>query len=197
MTIDGVKVSFDAYRAIHQDLLDVQEIITHPDYNWGPTSNPHDVAVLVLAAPVTGIELAQLPEEGFLDDLKAAGILRQGREGAKFTVVGYGTTLEWPPPNIIFPDGVQRVAESEFLNLRKAWLHMSQNQAPGREDSGTCFGDSGGPTFWTNDDGKKILVAVTSTGDAVCVATNTAYRVDIPETLDFIDTVITGLDGGD
>jgi secreted trypsin-like serine protease len=86
--------------------------------------------------------------------------------------------------------GTRYKAESEFLNLRKAWLTMSQNQAPGRDDGGTCSGDSGGPTFWTEKDGSEILVAVTSWGDAPCVATGIAYRVDIESSLEFIESLM-------
>jgi hypothetical protein len=38
--------------------------------------------------------------------------------------------------------------------------------------------------------GTEIIVAVTSWGDAVCVATGTTYRVDISDSLSFIDDVI-------
>ncbi|MFN2289771.1 MAG: trypsin-like serine protease, partial [Anaerolineae bacterium] len=77
--------------------------------------------------------------------------------------------------------------------LLKAWLRMSQNQATG--DGGTCYGDSGGPAFWTDPDtGTEVLVGVTSWGDAPCVSSAFNYRVDIPETLDFIADVIAGLD---
>jgi secreted trypsin-like serine protease len=169
--------------------LPVAAIITHPDYNWGPYSDPHDVGILILEEPVI-LPAATLPGEGFLDELRADGMLRQGREGAKFTVVGYGSTLEWPPPKIIPPDGVRRVAQSEFLNLQKAWLLMSQNHAPGRGDAGTSYGDSGGPTFWVEQDGSEILVSVTSWGDIPCVATGTTYRIDIPDSLDFINSVL-------
>ena len=69
---------------------------------------------------------------------------------------------------------------------------MSQNQAT--DDGGTCGGDSGGPAFWTDPDyGTEILVGITSWGDPYCVATGFNYRVDIPETLDFIDSVIDDL----
>jgi hypothetical protein len=190
LEIEGVKVSFHADEALHQGLLAVEEVITHPDYNWGPTSNPHDVGALILAEVVMNITPAELPDEGFLDGLRAAGELNQGKTKAKFTLVGYGTTLEWPPPNIIFPDGKRRLAESEYRALLKAWLRMSQNHAT--DDGGTCYGDSGGPAFW-NEDGTKILVGVTSWGDAQCVATGFNYRVDIPETLDFLDDVIADL----
>ncbi len=171
-------------------LLDVEAVITHPDYNWGPTSNPHDLAILVLAEPVTDIPPATLPPPGFLDDLHAAGRLRQGNNRASFTLVGYGGILAWPPPLITYEDE-RRVAASSFQALLPAWLRMSQN--PATEDGGTCFGDSGGPAFWTGPDGTEILVGVTSWGDAQCLASAFNYRVDIPDTLDFIADVLAEL----
>ncbi len=156
----------------------------------GPTSNPHDVGALILAEPVTDVELANLPYEGFLDDLRDRGLLNQGKQKAKFTLVGYGGTLEWPPPEITYDDEKQH-SVSEYRALLKAWLRMSQNQATG--DGGTCYGDSGGPAFREPNgaDGTEILVGITSWGDIPCVASAFNYRVDIPETLDFIEDVIT------
>jgi hypothetical protein len=151
------------------------------------------VGVLILKKPVKKrIKPANLPEEGFLDRLLAEGVLREGSDGAKFTLVGYGGTLEWPPPNIYYEDQRQ-FAKSEFQTLLNVWLRMSQNQAT--DDGGTCYGDSGGPAFWTDPDtGTEILVGITSWGDAPCVASAFNYRVDIPDTLDFIEDVIAGLD---
>jgi secreted trypsin-like serine protease len=88
---------------------------------------------------------------------------------------------------------MRQFAESEFQNLHKKSLRLSQNQATG--NGGTCFGDSGGPVYWTDPDyGTETLVGVTSWGDAMCVSAGFNYRVDIPETLDFIEDVIAGLD---
>jgi hypothetical protein len=148
------------------------------------------VGVLILADEVTSIEIANLPEEGFLDDLKKEGKLRQGSEGAEFTVVGYGASLEWPPPDITYYDQRQ-YSISEYQALLKSWLRMSQNQATG--DGGSCYGDSGGPAFWTEPDGTEILVGITSWGDANCIASGFNYRVDIPDTLDFIADEIAKL----
>jgi hypothetical protein len=185
-------VNFDQDALNPDTLLDVEEVITHPEYWWGPTSNPHDVGALILAEPVIDITPANLPYEGFLDDLRAAGVLKHGMDRAKFTLVGYGGTLDWPPPDIYYEDQRQ-FAVSEFQALLKAWLRMSQNQATG--DGGTCYGDSGGPAFWTDPDtGIEILVGVTSWGDASCVASAFNYRVDIADTLSFIDEVIADLD---
>ena len=185
-------VNFDEYALNEKTLLDVEQVITHPDYYWGPTSNPHDVGVLILEEAVKKrIKPANLPYEGFLDDLMAAGELRHGSEGAKFTLVGYGGTLEWPPPEITYDD-YRQFAVSEYQALLDVWLRMSQNQAT--DDGGTCYGDSGGPAFWTEPDGTEILVGITSWGDVPCVASAFNYRVDIPETLSFIEDVIADLE---
>jgi hypothetical protein len=191
-TIKAVYVSFD-YDPMARGAkwLDVAEIITHPDYWWGPTSNPHDVGVLILDKPAKKVTPATLPPEGFLDQLLADGELHDGSDRARFTVVGYGGTLYWPPPEIVYGDKRQ-YAESEYLKLLKAWLHLSQNQATG--DGGTCYGDSGGPSFWVEEDGTEILVGITSWGDAQCVSSGFNYRVDIPDTLDFVYEVIGSLE---
>lgn len=186
-----VWVNFNQDGTNLDELLDVSQVITHPDYWWGPISNPHDVGVLILAEPVTDITPATLPELGFLDRLQQEGKLNQGKTKAVFTLVGYGATLEFPPPGIFYEDQRQ-FSVSEFRALLKSWLRMSQNQATG--DGGTCYGDSGGPAFWTEPDGTEILVGVTSWGDAPCVSSAFNYRVDIPDTLDFIDWVIDELD---
>jgi secreted trypsin-like serine protease len=184
-----VWVNFDQDALNEDTLLVVEEVITHPDYVWGG-SNPHDVGLLILADPVPDdITPATLPDLGFLDGLKQDGELRTGPEGAKFTVVGYGRTLDWyrQPPETIYV-GQRQFAESEYKALVPAWLHMSQNMLQG--DAGTCSGDSGGPAFWEPEEDTRILVGITSWGDPNCIATGFNYRVDIPETLTFIADVV-------
>jgi secreted trypsin-like serine protease len=172
------------------DWIDVVDWIQHPDYNWRSASNPHDVGLLILAEQVTDITLATLPEEGFLNDLRAAGELRHGPNKAQFTVVGFGSTLTWPPPVIYFFPHPRQNAQSGFRALLKAWLCLSQNQAT--DDGGTCFGDSGGPVFWSDGNGDEILVGITSWGDPNCISPSFNYRVDIADTLDFILPILNG-----
>ena len=188
LEITEIYVTFDEDPwAVTSTWLPVKAVITHPDYNWGPYSNPYDVGVLILEEPAAGIPLANLPEKGFLDDLRKAGELRKGKEEADFTVVGYGATLYWPPPKFTY-ESKRQYAESEYQALLKSWLRMSQNQATG--DGGTAYGDSGGPAFWTDPDtGEEILVGITSWGDVPCVASGFNYRVDTSDTLKFIAKV--------
>ncbi|MBP7934262.1 MAG: trypsin-like serine protease [Phycisphaerae bacterium] len=174
---------------------EVQTVITHPNYNplaWNQSCN--DVGVIILKRPVRirKVPLAKLPDEGFLDDLKTAGLLREpGQGGVPFIVAGYGSTGNWPPqppPEVVPVDGLRRFAHSDYLALSPGWLYTLMNPATG--NGGTGYGDSGGPAFWVKPDGTLVLVALTGHGDPNLVAINVAWRVDLPETLDFIDWVI-------
>ncbi len=178
-----LNVSFAESGAFDQSTwLPAGQVFTHPEFGHSQ-SDLHDVGVLILKDPVTNITPASLPSLGFLDTLKAEGQLGRGSKAAKFTVVGYGATLNFPPPQIIQADGTRRVAESKFQNLHKVQLVLSQNKAT--DGAGTCHGDSGGPAFWT-ENGAETLVAITSLGDPNCVATGRYYRADIAQTLDFV-----------
>jgi secreted trypsin-like serine protease len=167
--------------------------IPQPQFNnFLEPNNPYDVGLVIFENPVMDIPLVTLPYVGFLDELKKAGFLRFRPTGAPFTVVGYGRTLEsWPPP-VTTSGKIRQVASSDYVALVPAQLHLSQHAV--FDVGGTCFGDSGGPAFWVDDEGNEMLVAVTSTGDAQCVATGFYYRVDIPETLSFIEGVIDELE---
>ena len=158
--------------------------IPHPLFATVAT-NYYDVGVVILDQPAAGILPALLPEPGLLSQLKKERILEGGHaQGAYFKSVGFGGTLtSWPPPVIDY-DRIRRWSESEFASLTQNNLHLFQRAV--FDESGSCFGDLGGPLFWTDTTGKEIVVAVTSTGDAQCVATGFNYRVDVPEILEWI-----------
>jgi hypothetical protein len=164
--------------------------ITHPGFtDKGFLNAPslNDVGVVILKEPIYDLPLAKLPYAGFLDDLKANHLLREpGEGGTPFTIVGYGATLDWPPPVRTRGDGLRRFAFTDYQALTQDWLHT--NMTPATGNGGTEGGDSGGPTYWVEADGSLDLVALTSHGPEV--ANNIAWRVDLPETLDFIDRVI-------
>jgi secreted trypsin-like serine protease len=157
--------------------------VPHPLYLWGG-GDPHDVGVVILDEPVD-IEPATLPGMDLLTQLEKDRILESGYEdGVYFRSVGYGGTLaSWPPPEVAY-DCIRRVSESEYVSLTQIHLHLSQKAV--FDESGSCFGDSGGPVFWVDPEGNEIIVAVTSSGDGQCVATGLNYRVDIPYMLQWI-----------
>ncbi len=161
---------------------------TNPEYLAShDTADPGDVAVIVLdQAP--GITPASLPTAGLLDQLKARHILKDTR----FTAVGYGTIREQKTkgPQAILDNMERRRADQSFLSLTNAWITLSMNLSTG--SGGTCYGDSGGPHFiHLNGQETDIVVAVTVTGDANCLATDKDYRVDTPQARAFLSEFVT------
>jgi secreted trypsin-like serine protease len=152
-----------------------------PDYTQAQ-NDPHDIAVVVLDAPVTGITPAQLPTAGSLDGL---------RFGTRFTSVGYGAqsvTIDHGP-SFHYAD-VRYVATGGLLAVNPSWLRISMN--PARGDGGTCYGDSGGPNFLgAGASETNRLAAITITGDAMCRATNVDYRLDTPSAQAFLGQYVT------
>lgn len=145
---------------------------TNPEYGGGE-NDTHDLAVVILDEPISGIEPARLPERGLLAEMKASGEIRD----QVFTAVGYGTVrdVKTGGPNAMYWDPKRRFAEQYFLSLHTAWLTLSENPSTG--SGGTCFGDSGGPHFLGGPESNE-LVSITVTGDAMCRATDTTYRLD-------------------
>jgi hypothetical protein len=189
-------VSFSPDNAFDRSsLLAVTGVVTHPAFTRIPASGSaapiHDVGVIILAQPVLDRPSIPLPPEGFLDALKAERGLQPGPDGTKFIAVGYGTSLEWPPPQVIPADGMRRVAEEEYRALNGSYLTCSQNLATG--DGGTGIGDSGGPVFWRAADGTEVLTSLTSRGDKALVATAVNFRLDTRDSLDFLSSVIDSM----
>jgi secreted trypsin-like serine protease len=158
------------------------EAFLHPDYGKSK-SKLNDVAVVVLDEAPVGIPPAQVARVGFLDELGHRNL-----KDALFTNVGYGATepaIGGGPPLFSY-DGIRRYSISSFNALNKSWMHLSQN--PAKDDSGTCYGDSGGPNFFgAGEEETDMVVAVTSTGDSMCRATNVVWRVDIQSAYDFLE----------
>ncbi len=145
----------------------------------GPTSNPHDIAVVVLDAAVTGITPAVLPGAGSLGNLSST---------QRFTSVGYGAyevTNGAGGHQYLYND-VRGVATGTLNATNKNWLRISMNPAKG--DGGTCFGDSGGPNFLGTS---NVVAATTITGDSVCRSTNVDYRLDTSAARSFLAPYVT------
>jgi secreted trypsin-like serine protease len=153
-----------------------------PLYNWAQ-NDPHDIAVVVLDQPVKGIAPARLPAANSL------GLL--GPE-QKFTAVGYGAQENPPQPGgpVITYYDVREYSVSTLNSINPAWLRLSQNVNTG--NSGTCYGDSGGPNFLGSGANETNIVAgVTVTGDMFCKSTNVIYRTDSPSARGFLSRFVT------
>lgn len=176
-------------RAVAQGMI-------HPDYLPGREREHYreDISVLILAEPVTDIVPARRAGLGFLDELDAQGFLQGGPNRTRITRVGYGGTLEFPPPTYISVDGVRRLTESDFQALLPAHVAMNGNLT--LDNGGVCFNDSGGPAFWQDPvTGEETVVSLTSWG-ARCISIDVSVRIDTPEAVSFIDAAIACVEEG-
>jgi len=158
----------------------------NPAFGQGGANDTHDVAVVLLDDPV-GITPAELPPAGLLSGMKASGELRDTR----FTAVGYGTVRETNRGgfNSILDNTERRFADQQFRSLTKAWMTLSMNVSTG--DGGTCYGDSGGPHFLgAGSTETDIVASITVTGDAVCKASDTTYRMDTASARDYLSEFV-------
>jgi hypothetical protein len=173
VSFDG-SIPFGSLTSNTTNLVAVSAVVTNPNYNKSQ-SDSGDIGALILEANVQGITPATLPVCGLLDQLRE----QNGLKTAVFTPVGYGLqnrVVGGGVPYFQNANPIPRMfAFSSFNSLNPGYLRLSQNAATG--NGGTCFGDSGGPNFFTVN-GQQVIAAITITGDSVCRATNVDYRLD-------------------
>lgn len=150
---------------------------THPKYsNFTDIRNWNDVGVVVLDAPVTRIAPAKIAPANYLDKF-TPNVLNK----TLFTAVGYGTEVRkadsgpQKPTPMSYPI-IRRVAELPGQKLTPQILQVNGNENDPRGTGGTCFGDSGGPSFQGG-----YQVTVTSYGyTSNCRYIDGFQRIDIP-----------------
>jgi hypothetical protein len=141
----------------HGGLHAVSSIAYHPNYN--PALSGRDVAIVKLAADVTGIVPTPINS---VHNLSAIGT------GLAGTIAGFGRTGGGSDYGIKRQGAVvtancdTTLTDGEGNNVLVCWNYDSTVGAPGT-DSNTCNGDSGGPLFMEFSGTTKI-VGVTSAG---------------------------------
>lgn len=148
----------------------------HPEYS-DLAFFIHDAGVIVVDDPIAMDTYGAIAPERYLD--RYAG----RRNEHRFEVVGYG--LEKVLPFADLGGDTRMQAHPKLNNLvsnpKDTYIQLSNNPRTG----GTCFGDSGGPTFDTTE--SNLVVAVTSFGYSPnCTGVGGAYRLDQPDDLDFL-----------
>jgi hypothetical protein len=158
---------------------------THPDYsNFTDLRNWNDVGVVVLDKPVNDIPPVALAPEGYLDQF-TPDVLNK----TLFRIVGYGTEVRqdaadngnMKPTPESYPM-VRRFTDAPGQKLTPQILQVNGNEHDPRGGGGSCFGDSGGPTFH-----EDYQVTVTSYGyTSNCRYLDGLQRVDIPVVQDWL-----------
>ncbi len=156
---------------------------THPQYSgFTDLANWNDVGVVVLDSPVPGITPARLAPTNYLAQFAQPRLNHE-----LFTLVGYGTEVRKPasgpqkPTPMSYPI-VRRYTDEVGQKLTPQILQTNGNEKDNRGGGGTCFGDSGGPSF---KDG--YVTTVTSYGyTSNCRYLGGLQRVDIPVVQDWL-----------
>jgi Trypsin len=134
-----------------------------------------DLGVIVLDQVVAGVVPADLPSVGQVDtlDLKTQS----------FTVVGYGSE-GFHPANTQLGGGRRMFAVVPATPGQRSQTGDQFLRLDGKQ-SGSCFGDSGGPNFLGSS---TTAVGVTSWGQSfVCSDHGYVYRIDNPDALAFLN----------
>ena len=167
-------IPFGSLTSSKTELLPVAHVVTNPNFTQAQ-SDSGDIGVLILERNVRGVTPATLPACGLLAQLSA----QNGLKTATFTNVGYGLQNRVVGGGVPFFQDINPVPRmfsfSSFNSLNGGYLRLSQNNSTG--NGGACFGDSGGPNFFTLN-GQQLIVSITITGDAVCRSTNVVQRLD-------------------
>jgi hypothetical protein len=144
-----------------------------------PGFDTHDVAVVVLDAPVALDRYAALPTEGFVDELG---------KGTQVETVGYGLQVR---PKKLTDElltryvGISNVSRSRG-RVSAEFLKLSANPSQGK--GGTCFGDSGGPNLLRGTD---TILGINSFGtNRNCAGVSYSYRLDTADALGFIGSFL-------
>ncbi len=175
-----VYVTFDSEYTLKSKLY-AGTFYADPEFNKSQ-SDPHDIAVVVFEKPIRGIEPAQLPTLGQFDSVD---------KDQQFTAVGYGgqEAVNQPGGPVIGYLDTREYAVSTLNAVGPSYLRLSQNPATG--NSGTCYGDSGGPNFFgAGSVETNIIAGITITGDAFCNSTNVIYRLDTESARAFLEDFV-------
>ncbi len=140
----------------------------------------HDAGVVVLDEPVSMGTYAHVAPLNYLNRYRSTP---RNPSTHRFETVGYG--LERVQGKKEFGGDTRMQSHPKLDSLTShpanAYIVISNNTATG----GTCFGDSGGPTFDTTT--STMTVAVTSWGQSPnCGGKGGVYRLDQPDDLAFL-----------
>jgi len=162
---------------------------THPDFNPGAFFL-YDLGVVILDEPVVRSEYGTLPTPGMLDGLAT----KRGKKDTTITAVGYGLQqVRSNPqgPDFTLADLRREIAVLDLVSVNGTAgvpAGTSVTVSGNANTGGTCFGDSGGPLFYSDT---NIIVAVTSFGiNGNCAGIGGGYRVDTPDDLDWVESIL-------
>src|SRR4029450_7661463 len=134
--------------------------------------------LVTVSSPITMPKYGKVPPLNWLNRYRS-----QPRNDQRFEAVGYGLERVQGKKEVGGDTRLQAHPKLDELQGTppNTYIVISNNTATG----GTCFGDSGGPTF--DNTSSNVVVAVTSFGISPnCGGIGGAYRLDQPDDLAFL-----------
>lgn len=144
--------------ARQSDLLPVQGVHAHPDFDQASVAGGNDIGVVVLPSPL-GTPPIPMHRDALSNDLV----------GRPARLVGYGQTMANDPT------GASAGQRREVTTVMGGYTDRLVRF--GTAGQSTCEGDSGGPGLMTFD-GEERIVGVVSYGDIDCAQFGVDTRVD-------------------
>ncbi len=156
-----------------------------------PAFSYRDTGIVVLNEPIIMDEYGALPTAGLVDELGNKAAIDFVGYGVQYEAQIPGNLLPQPPPYYRWTGPrIRMYAPSEIVSgnfvFSPEYLRLALN--PGGGSGGTCFGDSGGPDL---QGGTNVVLGVNSFVTNInCSGVGYSARVDIPETLEWINTFL-------
>jgi len=175
-------VTFDQ-NVTDQSPLHSGTIYIHPDYPQRNNGDIADVGVFVLDQPVSGYQISRLPTRNQLDTLRHHQLVY----GANIRVVGYGR--DRVARQETQPTGQRISGNVGYHSFNSGYVMASQLAVQGY--SGVCFGDSGGPDYFTVN-GQEIAISLNqSISDPYCQTDAWLERLDTDVARSFLGNYVT------
>jgi hypothetical protein len=181
---DGNDERYEAWSAAldsSDEWAETESTFTHPDY-VDAAFLLHDLGVVELSEPIVLDEYGSLPDVNYLDRYEG-----KAKQRALFESVGYG--LEASGPKFALGGDTRRKTDRRLVSFKGAYGYRDIAVMFSHAKGGTCFGDSGGPTFDITTPEiteQNIIVAVTSFGLNYNCNASGSYRIDQPDDLAFL-----------
>jgi Trypsin len=160
------------------DFVAASSVVVHPEFLANQLSyKTPDMAVMVLAEPIDGVDPIDLPDQGAADELA---------NGSRLTTVGYGFTRDCQK-NLghceIAYEPERRFATETLVSVSQWFVTINQNPNA-KATGGICLGDSGGPHLLT---GTNTAVAITTAFETKgCWSISRDIRLDTETALNFL-----------
>lgn len=142
------------------------DFINHPKYNGIETGldlPENDFGVIILAEPITNVEPVWFNTEPLTED----------DVGEKLVSVGYGITSGVTQQGA----GIRRSTPIRISGLDGQFILSDTRDNP--KDGNVCSGDSGGPQYYQEEDGRLVQWSVHSWADQYCVQVSGSSRTDM------------------